>query len=205
MVWTLILRLRGFAPRTLSPTPGPNPLRPPPPAHGSSKQTSDPPSQVSGRASNTLVAFAADNGPEDPAMYLHSVGNPGPFRGRKRSLYEGGIRVPFVVRWPGVIPANRRSTAPLSPVDWMPTVARLVGLRLAPAAKSLMSGEDNAALLQGHVHAAAPRRMPLMWDYRFGQIGSCVNESPRVAILGIAPPPAVTSRGARQPKGWGWL
>jgi hypothetical protein len=42
---------------------------------------------------NTLFTFSTDNGPEDPHVDMHAVGDPGPFRGRKRSLYEGGVRV----------------------------------------------------------------------------------------------------------------
>src|SRR6185436_10911777 len=63
-----------------------------------------------GLARNTLVLFSSDNGPEDIEIYSvnHSgVGSTGPFRGRKRSLYEGGVRLPLLVRWPGKTPAGR--------------------------------------------------------------------------------------------------
>jgi len=63
-----------------------------------------------GLAANTIVVFSSDNGPEDIHIgsASHSAfGSPGPFRGRKRSLYEGGVRLPFIVRWPGRVPAGR--------------------------------------------------------------------------------------------------
>ena len=55
-------------------------------------------------ADNTLVVFSSDNGPEEITIRNAghaAVGSPGPFRGRKRSLYEGGIRLPFIVRMAG--------------------------------------------------------------------------------------------------------
>jgi arylsulfatase A-like enzyme len=64
---------------------------------------------------NTLVAFSSDNGPEDiesRAASHSGVGSSGPFRGRKRSLYDGGVRVPFIVRWPGHVPAGRVEGVP---------------------------------------------------------------------------------------------
>jgi N-acetylgalactosamine-6-sulfatase len=77
---------------------------------------------------STLVAFSTDNGPEEQLVYQAAVGNTGPFRGRKRSLYEGGIRVPFIVTWGGMSPksrvaANTVDNTVLGAVDWMPTVA----------------------------------------------------------------------------------
>lgn len=77
-----------------------------------------------GLRENTLILFSSDNGPEDIHVRnaSHSAfGSPGPFRGRKRSLYEGGIRVPFIARWPARIPAGRVETHPvLSGVFYRP-------------------------------------------------------------------------------------
>jgi arylsulfatase len=67
---------------------------------------------------NTIVMFSSDNGP----WYQ---GSPGKLRGRKNSTFEGGIREPFIARWPGRIPAGRVSAALASMMDVFPTVTRL--------------------------------------------------------------------------------
>jgi len=76
-----------------------------------------------GLADNTLVLFSSDNGPEDIHVRNagHSgVGSAGPFRGRKRSLYEGGVRVPGIVRWPRKVPAgNIDQQSVVAGVDWL--------------------------------------------------------------------------------------
>lgn len=97
-----------------------------------------------GKEDSTLVLFSSDNGPEDIHIGNagHSgVGSAGPFRGRKRSLYEGGIRVPGIVRWPGKVPAGRvDDTAILAGVDWLPTICRIAGV--GPPEGHALDGED---------------------------------------------------------------
>ena len=76
--------------------------------------------------SNTVVFFASDNGPHNEggskAAFFHSSG---PLRGIKRDLYEGGIRVPMLVRWPGHVPTNTVSDEPWAFWDFLPTAAAL--------------------------------------------------------------------------------
>ncbi len=132
-----------------------------------------------GLAGNTLVVFSSDNGPEDIHIVNAShaaYGSPGPFRGRKRSLYEGGVRVPGIFRWPGRIPAGRvESEAVVAAVDLLPTVARWAG---APAPKGI-DGEDVGDILTGK---SRPRRTPLHWEWRFNVAGYAVNRSPMLSI-----------------------
>src|SRR4029077_4328098 len=75
--------------------------------------------------------FSSDNGPHkeggvDPKFFQSS----GPLRGIKRDLYEGGIRVPMIVRWPGRISTNTVSHEPGAFWDIMPTLADIVGAKL---------------------------------------------------------------------------
>ena len=73
---------------------------------------------------NTIVIFASDNGPEFVRPY---DGWPGPWRGQYFTAWEGGIRVPFMIRWPGHVPAGRVSDAIVHGVDLFPTIARITG------------------------------------------------------------------------------
>jgi len=85
---------------------------------------------IGGFAENTIVIFSADNGPEHyayPRIQNFSHRSSGPLRGVKRDLWEGGHRVPFVVRWPGVVPKGAVTDALISQVDLMATLAAVVG------------------------------------------------------------------------------
>ncbi len=94
-----------------------------------------------GFSKNTLVVFTSDNGPERYAydrVKAHQHRSMGPLRGLKRDLWEGGHRVPFVVSWPGKVPADAVSDALVSHLDLYATLAAVVGADI-PA----RSGEDS--------------------------------------------------------------
>ncbi len=79
---------------------------------------------------NTVVMFSSDNGPHDEGGHSTERFNPGgPLRGMKRDLYEGGIRVPLIVRWPGVTPAGTTSDHIAYFGDLMATAAELAGTK----------------------------------------------------------------------------
>ncbi len=83
-----------------------------------------------GLSQNTIVVFSADNGPEHYAYerirnFQHR--SAGPLRGLKRDIWEGGHRVPFIVRWPGVVTPGGVSDALISQVDLMATLAAATG------------------------------------------------------------------------------
>jgi arylsulfatase A len=104
-----------------------------------------------GVAERTLVIFTSDNGPHkeggaEPDFFNSSGG----LRGIKRDLYEGGIRVPMIASWPGVIAAGTTSNYAAAHWDWFPTLAELAGL---PAPKGL-DGVSIAPVLRGKEQAA---------------------------------------------------
>jgi N-acetylgalactosamine-6-sulfatase len=137
--------------------------------------------QKLGLADNTIVVFSSDNGPEDISIVNagHSgVGSTGLFRGRKRSLYEGGVRLPFIVRWPGHVPAKRiEDEAVVAGVDFLPTLCKLAGAKLPAGFES--DGEDRSEVLLGK---STPRQNPLLWEWRFNIAGDAVHKSPMLAI-----------------------
>jgi arylsulfatase A-like enzyme len=80
-----------------------------------------------GVAENTLLTFCSDNGPEGKST---APGSAGPFRGRKRDLFEGGVRVPGLIEWPAVVKGGKRTDYPAVTSDYLPTVLELVGAEL---------------------------------------------------------------------------
>ena len=79
---------------------------------------------------NTLVIFTSDNGPhEEGGADPEFFGRDGKLRGLKRQCYEGGIRIPFIARWPGNIEAGSVSEHQLAFYDLMPTFAELAGVK----------------------------------------------------------------------------
>ncbi|MGB0581928.1 MAG: arylsulfatase [Limisphaerales bacterium] len=80
----------------------------------------------------TLVIFTSDNGPHSEGGHIHEFFDAnGPLRGYKRDLYEGGIRVPTIARWPGRVKAGSASDEPLAFWDFMATACELAGTRPA--------------------------------------------------------------------------
>ncbi len=75
---------------------------------------------------NTLVIFTSDNGGDAPGSFYSECNQP--FRGHKRDLYEGGIRVPFIARWPGKIPPGKETNHVSAFWDFMPTACELAGV-----------------------------------------------------------------------------
>lgn len=132
-----------------------------------------------GLLENTIVVFTSDNGPTDwphyynrqryPADYkgeLYPPGFTGKFYGRKWSLYEGGIRMPFIIRWEGHIPAAATdSTTVLAAMDLFPSLCSLLGIKYP---ENLDGTDKSEALLGNPVKVT----QPLMWEYASNPGGS---------------------------------
>lgn len=104
---------------------------------------------------NTVVVFSSDNGGYGPATNMQ------PLKGYKGTYYEGGIRVPLFVTWPGVIAAHSRSDEPVSGVDLYPTLCEIAGAAL-PAGQAV-DGVSLLPLLTG-TQTALPERS-LFWHF----------------------------------------
>ncbi len=117
-----------------------------------------------GLRDSTFVFFASDNGPvtSDWRRWweVNLYGSTGGFRGRKHDLYEGGIRVPGIVRWPGHVAPGSVSDAPVIGYDLLPTVAAMVGAPL-PDDRPI-DGTDISSLLAG---GPLERQQPLFWEF----------------------------------------
>jgi arylsulfatase A-like enzyme len=81
-----------------------------------------------GVAGNTFITFTSDNGPEGETAEGKRAGTTGGLRGRKRSLYEGGVRVPTVTVWPGKVSPGTRTDVQTSTLDYLPTVLDILNI-----------------------------------------------------------------------------
>ena len=115
--------------------------------------------KASGLEENTIVIFSSDNGPHkegghDPEYF----GSRGPLRGIKRDLYEGGIRVPFLVRWPGKVAAGRVSDQVVAFWDFLPTAAELAGVKTPPSL-------DGISYVPALLGKSQPGHEYLYWEF----------------------------------------
>ncbi len=125
-----------------------------------------------GLKENTVVIFTSDNGPETPVTFEESLGQwddpirdkcfgtPGDFRGMKRYPYEGGHRVPGIVRYPGVIPAGTQSDVLFNGTDILPTLCNLAGIAV-PSDRPI-DGIDAFAAFQ---NKKVERNVSSIWFY----------------------------------------
>jgi arylsulfatase A len=116
----------------------------------------------------TIIIFSSDNGAEPPVnIYGHEQarrGSVGPFRGSKHVLYEGGIRVPGIVCWPGLTRPGSVSRVPVSVLDLLPTLCAMAG---GPIPEDWQfDGADFRPALDGRPVA---RPHPLYWQCEYAR------------------------------------
>lgn len=127
-----------------------------------------------GAGSNTLIVVVGDNGAPNDALETLLNRNGG-LRGGKGNLYEGGIREPFLIRWPGIVPSGVvNSNTAVSTLDLLPTYCALAGI---PLPNAPFAGEDLSDVFRG---AARLRTRPLLWEY--GAASGLSPNSPKLAI-----------------------
>jgi N-acetylgalactosamine-6-sulfatase len=139
-----------------------------------------------GLAENTVVVFSSDQGPQRPygiglratgpnvkkhpgttrdgtprtrdPNAQNMLGDTGVFRGNKGTVYDGGLRVPLIIRWPGKVKANCVDTENvIGGIDWLPSICKLAGVKDIPTD---LDGEDVSDIWLG---ATRERTKPLLW------------------------------------------
>lgn len=105
-----------------------------------------------GLRQNTIVFFTSDNGG------IRDISYQDPLRAGKGSYYEGGIRVPLIVRWPGTVEPGSWSDVPVTNMDFYPSIQNIIK---ASPAKSFLDGEDITPVLKGQ----SLEERPLFWHF----------------------------------------
>ena len=122
-----------------------------------------------GLTENTVVIFTSDNGPthgsRNPAFHVGGAActffnSNGGLNGYKGSCYEGGIRIPCLVRWPGQVAKGSENDFPSYFPDWFPTLAEIAGGKLPE--QQILDGVSLVGLIQGN---EAQRDKPLIWNF----------------------------------------
>ncbi len=114
--------------------------------------------QDNGLHEDTIVIFQSDHGHSEEVRAHKGGGSAGPYRGSKFSLYEGGIRVPAFISWPGHLPAGEVRDQMVHACDWLPTIARLCEI---DSPKHRLDGKDISATIKDN--AVSPHST-LHWE-----------------------------------------
>ncbi|MBT2162071.1 sulfatase-like hydrolase/transferase [Zobellia sp. KMM 6746] len=115
-----------------------------------------------GVAENTVLFYTSDNGPEGGSATGRTQGVTNGLKGRKRSLYEGGIRVPGIMEWQGKVQPGTIVEAPCFTSDYFPTIANILGVDLEKNDRPY-DGIDIIPIVQGDVKQ---RNKPLAFDFQ---------------------------------------
>ncbi len=121
-----------------------------------------------GLSEKTLVIFTSDNGPW--LSYGDHAGSKGNLREGKGTVWEGGVRIPCIMRWPGKIPQHQVCDAPAMTIDFLPTIARITGTQLP---EHTIDGLNILPLMKAESGAQSPHEaLYFYWDNRLQAIRS---------------------------------
>lgn len=115
-----------------------------------------------GLTKDTIVVFQSDSGYSTEERAFSGGGDSGLYRGAKRSMHEGGIRLPAIISWPGKLPEGKVVDGANHTVDWLPTLATLAGV---PYEKETIDGIDISADLRSEKDPEKPR--VLHWELSY--------------------------------------
>jgi|TARA_B100001964_G_scaffold136855_1_gene151037 arylsulfatase A-like enzyme len=128
-----------------------------------------------GELDNTIVILTSDNGPVTrearKQWELNMAGETGGLRGRKDNLFEGGIRVPAIVRYPSMIKSGQISHTPVYGLDWLPTLAELMNFDVQPDREI-----DGQSIVNTMMGKDIGRKKPLIWTIDMGGQDDPINE-----------------------------
>lgn len=118
-----------------------------------------------GLREQTVIVFQSDNGHSTEERAHYGGGDAGPYRGAKFSLFEGGIRLPAIISWPGQLPQNQVRSQVAHACDWLPTLAELTGV---PVPSVHLDGRSQVAVLRDAGAASPHQHKPLHWQVGLG-------------------------------------
>ena len=152
-----------------------------------------------GLEQDTIIMFLSDNGPW--LIYGNHAGSAYPLREGKTTSWDGGTRVPFIISWPGHIPAGRVSKEMACTIDLLPTFAKRIGAKL-PDHK--IDGLDIWPILAGEKGAQNPHEAYFFYGVPFGQWTGAELESVRTRQWKLVLPHIYRSLGGHKPGMDGW-
>lgn len=145
--------------------------------------------KTTGLDKNTIVIFTSDNSPKDieiRSAQWCAAGSSGPLRGRKRSIYEGGVRVPWIMKWPARIPAGRvNDTTAINAVDLCPSLSKLARAKIPEATAVYFTAEGYGEEALSSVFSpdqSIRRKKPMFWEWSEEVVNHPWNGPPMLAI-----------------------
>jgi arylsulfatase A-like enzyme len=130
-----------------------------------------------GLTEDTIVIFQSDHGHSTEVRAHGGGGNSGPYRGAKFSLYEGGLRVPAIISWPGHLPENEVRSQMATGCDWYPTILALCAL---PAASHQLDGKSLIPILTSKDAPSAHPR----FHWKSGRAWAVRNQGWKLIVTG---------------------